>query len=152
MAEEAAQAGIKAEIWDEEKIATERLQGLLSVSAGSHRPPRFVRLSYRPRRAEVSLGLVGKGVVFDSGGLSLKTAEGMETMKTDMSGAAAVAAAVIGAARLRLPINLEAYLPLTDNMPGGERPGPATSSRTGTVGRWRCSTPTPRAGWCWPMA
>ena len=133
IAQEAVRAGVKAEIWDEEKIASERLQGLLSVSAGSHRPPRFVRLSYQPRRAEKSLGLVGKGVVFDSGGLSLKTAEGMETMKTDMSGAAAVAAAVIGAARLRLPINLEAYLPLTDNMPGGgaTRPGDVITYRNG---------------------
>ena len=79
------------------------------------------------------MGLVGKGIVFDSGGLSIKTAEGMETMKTDMSGAAAVAAAVIGAARLKLPINLEAYLPLTENMPGGgaTRPGDVITYRNG---------------------
>lgn len=133
IAEQAAIFGVQAEIWDEEKIVAERLSGLLSVSAGSHRPPRFVRLSYRPRRANRSLALVGKGIVFDSGGLSLKTAEGMETMKTDMSGAAAVAAAVIGAARLKLPINLEGYLPLTENMPGGgaTRPGDVITYRNG---------------------
>jgi leucyl aminopeptidase len=133
IAEQAAAVGVRAEIWDEGKIAAERLNGLLSVAAGSHRPPRFVRLSYLPRRAERSLALVGKGIVFDSGGLSLKTAEGMETMKTDMSGAAAAAAAMLGAARLKLPINLEAYLPLTENMPGGgaTRPGDVITYRNG---------------------
>ncbi len=125
--------GVGSEVWEEERIAAERLNGLLSVSAGSHRPPRFVRLSYRPRRARGSLAFVGKGIVFDSGGLSIKTAEGMETMKTDMSGAAAVAAAVIGAARLKLPIEIEAYLPLTENMPGGgaTRPGDIITYRNG---------------------
>lgn len=133
IAEQAASAGVHAEIWDEEKIAAERLNGLLSVAAGSHQPPRFVRLSYRPRRAVQTIALVGKGIVFDSGGLSLKTAEGMETMKTDMSGAAAVACAVVAVAQLKLPINLEAYLPLTENMPGGgaTRPGDVITYRNG---------------------
>lgn len=133
IAEQAASAGVHAEIWDEEKIATERLNGLLSVASGSHQPPRFVRLSYRPRRADQTMALVGKGIVFDSGGLSLKTAEGMETMKVDMSGAAAVANAVIAAAQLKVPINLEAYLPLTENMPGGRatRPGDVITYRNG---------------------
>lgn len=131
IAEQAAAVGVRPEIWDREKISAERLGGLLSVSAGSHRQPRFVRLSYRPRRAEQTLALVGKGIVFDSGGLSIKTAEGMETMKTDMSGAAAVAAAIIASARLKLPINVEGYLPLTENMPGGDatRPGDVITYR-----------------------
>jgi leucyl aminopeptidase len=129
----ADEAGVHAEIWDEDKIARERLSGLQAVAAGSHQPPRFVRLSYRPRKAGVTLALVGKGIVFDSGGLSLKPADAMETMKTDMSGAAAVASAVIGAARLRLRVNLEAYLPLTENMPGGRatRPGDVITYRNG---------------------
>jgi leucyl aminopeptidase len=133
IADAATAAGVRVEIWDEEKIETERLNGLLSVSAGSHRAPRFVRLLYKSRRAEQSLALVGKGITFDSGGLSLKTAEGMETMKTDMSGAAAVAAAVIGAARLKLAMNIEGYLPITDNMPGGGaiRPGDIITYRNG---------------------
>jgi leucyl aminopeptidase len=133
IAERAASVGVRPEIWDQEKMAAERINGTLAVAAGSHRPPRFVRLSYRPRRAERSLALVGKGIVFDSGGLSIKTGEGMETMKTDMSGAAAVAAAVIGAARLKVPINIEAYLPLTENMPGGgaTRPGDVITYRNG---------------------
>ena len=131
IAEHAAEVGVRPEIWDQEKISAERLGGLLSVSAGSHRHPRFVRLSYRPRRAERSLALVGKGIVFDSGGLSIKTAEGMETMKTDMAGAAAVAAAIMASARLKLPINVEGYLPLTENMPGGgaTRPGDVITYR-----------------------
>ena len=131
IAEQAAAAGVRPEVWDQEKISAERLGGLLSVSAGSHRPPRFVRLSYHPRRAERTLAMVGKGIVFDSGGLSIKTADGMETMKTDMSGAAAVAAAIIASARLKLPINLEGYLPLTENMPGGgaTRPGDVITYR-----------------------
>jgi leucyl aminopeptidase len=133
IAEEAAAVGVASEIWDEERVASEQLNGLLAVSAGSERPPRFVRMSYRPNRANQTLALVGKGIVFDSGGLSLKTAEGMETMKTDMSGAAAVAAAIIGAARLTVPINLEGYLPITDNMPGGgaTRPGDVITYRNG---------------------
>jgi leucyl aminopeptidase len=71
--------------------------------------------------------------VFDSGGLSIKTADNMETMKTDMSGAAAVAAAVVAIARLRIPLTVEAYLPITDNMPGGgaTRPGDVITYRNG---------------------
>ena len=133
IADQAAAVGVRPEIWDEARLAAERINGVLAVSAGSHRPPRFVRLSYRPRRATRTLALVGKGIVFDSGGLSIKTADGMETMKTDMAGAAAVAAAVIAAARLKLPINLEAFLPLTENMPGGgaTRPGDVITYRNG---------------------
>jgi leucyl aminopeptidase len=133
IAERAASIGVHAEIWDEEKIASERLNGLRSVAAGSHQPPRFVRLSYRPRGARRTLALVGKGIVFDSGGLSIKPADGMEPMKTDMAGAAAVGAAVVASAQLKLRINLEAYLPLTENMPGGgaTRPGDVITYRNG---------------------
>ncbi|HKX76275.1 MAG TPA: leucyl aminopeptidase [Acidimicrobiia bacterium] len=133
MAEAVTQAGGKAEIWDAARCQDERLSGLLTVAAGSHRPPCLLRLSYRSRRPQALVALVGKGVVFDSGGLSLKTAENMEWMKTDMSGAAAVAGAVATAARLRLRVAVEAYLPLTDNMPGGAavRPGDVITYRNG---------------------
>ena len=77
-----------------EQLERERMGGVLGVGNGSQRAPRFVRLEYAPAGARATLALVGKGVVFDSGGLSLKTAGGMETMKTDMSGAAAVIAAM----------------------------------------------------------
>jgi leucyl aminopeptidase len=135
MAAAVTEAGGIAEIWDADRCRQEGLAGLLTVAAGSHRPPCLLRLSYRPRRATKVVALVGKGVIFDSGGLSLKTAENMETMKTDMSGAAAVGAAVATAARLGLRVGIEAYLPLTDNMPGGAavRPGDIITYRNGTT-------------------
>ncbi len=121
----AASFGLKVDIWDETRMAAEEINGTLAVAAGSTRPPRFVRLSYRPRGATGTLALVGKGIVFDSGGLSLKPADAMEPMKTDMSGAAAVAGAIGGIAAAKTKVNVEAYLPITDNMPGGGamRPG-----------------------------
>jgi leucyl aminopeptidase len=114
-------------------MAAERLAGTLGVGAGSARPPRFVRLSYQPRRANRRLALVGKGIVFDSGGLSIKPADAMETMKTDMSGAAVVAAATAAIARRKLRVGIEAYLPLTDNMSGGNaiKPGDVIRYRNG---------------------
>ncbi len=131
--EHARAAGVGSEIWDVERLTIEKTNGVLAVAAGSERPPCLVRLSYRPRRSRGSLALVGKGIVFDSGGLSIKPAEAMETMKTDMSGAAAVASAVAAIARLRVPLNVEAYLPITDNMPGGgaTRPGDVITYRNG---------------------
>ncbi len=125
--------GVSAEIWDEDRLAAERMGGLLGVGAGSHRPPRLLRLSYTPEDAAASVAFVGKGIVFDSGGLSLKPATSMETMKTDMAGAAAVAAAVVAVARLRLPVAVVAYAALAENMPGGgaQRPGDVITCRNG---------------------
>jgi leucyl aminopeptidase len=118
-------AGLSVEIWDEHRIEEEKLGALLGVAAGSDRPPRLVILDYRPEAAGTHLGLVGKGITFDSGGLSIKTADFMEEMKDDMSGAAVVAAATIGIARLGLPVRVTAVTPLTDNAIGGDatRPG-----------------------------
>ncbi|HEY3428728.1 MAG TPA: leucyl aminopeptidase [Acidimicrobiia bacterium] len=125
ISERARAAGVKVEIWDESRMEAEQMAGTLGVGAGSSRPPRFVRLSYRPNKASRTVALVGKGIVFDSGGLSIKPADAMETMKTDMSGAAAVAAATAAIARRKLRVGIEAYLPLTDNMSGGNaiKPG-----------------------------
>ncbi len=133
MAAAAAEHGVTAEIWDEERLAAERMGGILGVGAGSHRPPRLAHLSYRPEGAVASLAFVGKGIVFDSGGLSLKPAKSMETMKTDMSGAAAVAAAVVAVARLGVPVAVDAYAALAENMPGGgaTRPGDVLTARNG---------------------
>jgi leucyl aminopeptidase len=118
-------AGVVAEIWDRPRIEKEKLGALLGVAAGSDRDPRVVILQYRPGGATTHLALVGKGIVFDTGGLSLKTANHMEEMKDDMSGAAVVAAATIGIARLGLPVNITVIAPLTDNAVGGDatRPG-----------------------------
>ncbi len=121
----AGAAGIDVEVWDEARIVEEKLGALLGVAAGSDRPPRLVVLHYRSEAPVSHLGLVGKGITFDSGGLSIKTAAFMEEMKDDMSGAAAVAAATIAVARLGLPVRVTTVIPLTDNAVGGDatRPG-----------------------------
>jgi leucyl aminopeptidase len=132
-------AGVTVEVWDEARIAAEHLGGLLGVARGSTQPPRLVRVEYRPSNpVEIGgrvphLALVGKGITFDSGGLSLKTATGMETMKTDMGGAAAVLSAVDAAAALGARINITAFTPLTENMPGGSaiKPGDVLTTRSG---------------------
>lgn len=116
-----------------EEIAAERLGGLLGVSQGAHNPPRLVEFRYEPENPKAFLALVGKGIVFDSGGLSLKPPAGMETMKTDMSGAAAVFGAVQAIAALGLPVKVLGITPLTENMPGGGamRPGDVIRPRNG---------------------
>lgn len=121
----AEEVGVVVEIWDEARISEEKLGALLGVAAGSDRPPRLVILEYQPDDATAHLGLVGKGITFDTGGLSIKTAAFMEEMKDDMSGAAVVSAATIAIARLGLPIRVTAVAPLTDNAVGGNatRPG-----------------------------
>jgi len=126
-------AGITVTILDEEQILAEGLGGLLGVSAGAHRPPRLVRFDYAPDGATSFLAMVGKGIVFDSGGLSLKQAQGMESMKTDMSGAAAVFGAVQAIAMLGIPVRVLGVTPLTENMPGGGalRPGDVLRVRNG---------------------
>jgi leucyl aminopeptidase len=125
--------GLTVRVWSGEQLARERLGGLLGVGAGSDRPPRFLRLAYEPRGAKATLALVGKGVVFDSGGLSIKTAGGMETMKTDMSGAAAVIAAMSALRDLGVKTRVLGYVPLVENMPSGNamRPGDVLRIRNG---------------------
>ncbi|MBU6233509.1 MAG: leucyl aminopeptidase [Acidobacteria bacterium] len=122
--------------WARSQIIKERLGGLLGVNRGSAEPPRVVFAEYNPPTATgPHIALVGKGVTFDSGGLSLKTAEGMMTMKTDMSGAAIVMAAIASASELGLPIRVTAIAPLTENMTGDKamRPGDILTIRNGTT-------------------
>ncbi len=125
MREAAENAGLTVEVWDEDRIVSEKLGALLGVAAGSDRPPRLVVVEHNADTNGAHLGLVGKGITFDSGGLSLKTAQHMEEMKDDMSGAAVVIAATIAIARLGLPIRVTTVVPLTDNAVGGKatRPG-----------------------------
>ncbi len=129
--------GVRLEIWDERRIVAERLGGLMGVGRGSSEPPRLLRLRYEPPGVQSSapLALVGKGITFDSGGLSLKTADGMTTMKTDMSGAAAVLAATWACAAERLPVTVTAWTPLAENMPGGSaiKPGDVLTIRDGST-------------------
>ncbi len=122
----AAQAGLECTIWHRDQIEAERLGGLIGVNRGSTQPPVFVQLRYAPAGpARGRLGLVGKGVTFDSGGLSVKSSNQMMAMKGDMAGAAAVVGAmsVLGSVRPRCEVR--AFLPFTDNMIGGgaTRPG-----------------------------
>ncbi len=118
--EVAESAGVVVEVWGLDQIQRERFGGLLGVSAGSTEPPSFVILRYRGAGGNAPrLSLVGKGVTFDSGGLSLKPSASMEDMKADMSGAATVLATIQAAARLGLAVDLDGYLILTENMTGG---------------------------------
>jgi leucyl aminopeptidase len=125
--------GLKVRVLAGEQLVRERMGGVLGVGEGSERPPRFVRLEYAPAGARATVAFVGKGVIFDSGGLSLKTAGGMETMKTDMSGAAAVIAAMSTLRDLRVKTRVVGYVPLVENMPSGSamRPGDVLTMRNG---------------------
>ena len=131
--------GVTVEVWEEARIEEEALGGLLAVARGSAEPPRLVLARYRPADpVEVDgrvphIVFVGKGITFDSGGLSLKTPEGMTTMKTDMSGAAAVIAALGACSDLGVRVRVTAIAPVTENMPGGraQKPGDVLVTRSG---------------------
>jgi leucyl aminopeptidase len=112
-------AGLTAEILDEHQLAAKGMNGILGVGQGSRNPPRLLILRYEPEGATAHIGAVGKGITFDSGGLSIKPAEAMETMKTDCSGAAAVVAALSALPALGARIKVTAVTPLAENMPGG---------------------------------
>ncbi|KWX00237.1 aminopeptidase A [Carbonactinospora thermoautotrophica] len=115
----AKDAGLDVEVLDEAALAAEGYGGILGVGQGSAHPPRLVRITYRPKKATKHVVFIGKGITFDSGGLSLKPAQSMEWMKSDMAGAAAVVAAISAIARLGLPVNVTAYAPMAENMPSG---------------------------------
>ncbi|WP_406127584.1 leucyl aminopeptidase [Streptomyces sp. NBC_00989] len=121
----AKEHGIKVEVLDEKALEKGGYGGILGVGAGSAAGPRLVKLSYTHADATKHLAFVGKGITYDSGGISLKPAGHNETMKCDMSGAAAVFAAVVAAARLGLAVNITGWLALAENMPSGSatRPG-----------------------------
>lgn len=127
---------VTVDVWTESRIREERLGGLLGVAAGSSQPPRLLHATYDPSDGSAELPhvvLVGKGITFDSGGLSLKPPTGMMTMKGDMSGAAIVVAALSLASRLRLAVKVTAIAPLTENLPSGEatKPGDVLVIRNG---------------------
>jgi leucyl aminopeptidase len=127
--------GITAEILDERQIAALNMGLLLGVARGSSEPPRLLVLKYSGPGASASqtLGLVGKGITFDTGGLSLKPADGMERMKDDMAGGASVVAALRAIALQQLPIRAIAVVPMTENMPGGKaiKPGDILTGASG---------------------
>ncbi len=115
----AKECGFEVEIWDQARLEQERCGSLLAVAKGSHREPRLVKLHYRGAAPDRPLlALVGKGVTFDSGGLSLKPSDSMITMKCDMAGAATVLGAMQAIARLKLPVNVVGLMGLVENMTG----------------------------------
>ncbi|HEY8547832.1 MAG TPA: leucyl aminopeptidase [Acidimicrobiales bacterium] len=127
--------GFAVRVRDERAIKRARLGGLLGVNRGSVEPPRFVELSWAPARPKATVALVGKGITFDSGGLSLKSTDGMKDMKGDMAGAAAVLGVFCALAAVKPPVKVLGYIPLTDNMPGGDatRIGDVLHIRNGTT-------------------
>lgn len=129
--------GFHVEVFNKKKIESLKMGGLLGVNWGSLDEPTFTVLEYKPANAVNAQPyvLVGKGVVYDTGGLSLKPTNSMDTMKSDMSGAAAVIGAVSGAARLGLPVHVVGLIPATDNRPGGNAvtPGDVLTMSDGTT-------------------
>ncbi len=132
--------GVDVEVWEVDRITEEHLGGLLGVSRGSSQTPVFVKAHYVPIEVPSDaprphVVLVGKGITFDSGGLSLKTADGMTTMKTDMSGAAVVLATISACADLGIDLEVTALAPVTENMPGGSaiKPGDVLTIRNGAT-------------------
>jgi leucyl aminopeptidase len=131
----ATPVGLAVEVLDETRIRSLKMGLLLGVAQGSAEPPRLIVIRYDPPDAPATpvLGLVGKGVTFDSGGISIKPAEGMERMKDDMAGGAAVAAAMRAMALLKAPCRVLGVIPATENMPGGRaiRPGDVLTGASG---------------------
>ncbi|MFZ2511109.1 MAG: leucyl aminopeptidase [Gordonia sp. (in: high G+C Gram-positive bacteria)] len=131
----AAEAGLTVEILDEQALADSGYGGILGVGQGSARPPRLVRLTYAPSGAATKVALVGKGITFDTGGISIKPAANMDHMTSDMGGAAAVIAAAVAAAKLGLDLAVTATVPMAENMPSGtaQRPGDVLTQYGGTT-------------------
>jgi leucyl aminopeptidase len=131
----AAACGLDAEVLDEKALAENGYGGILGVGQGSAHPPRLVRLEYAPAGAEKTLVLAGKGITFDSGGLSLKPSKSMEWMKSDMGGAAAILGAMQAISALAPAVRVIGYLPLAENMPSGtaQRPSDVLTTYDGTT-------------------
>jgi leucyl aminopeptidase len=127
--------GVTVKVKDERELAKEGFGGIVGVGQGAEHPPRLVELRYRPARATGEVVLVGKGITFDSGGLSLKPADSMKTMKTDMSGAAAVVGTMSALADLDVKVAVTGYLAAAENMPSGRatRPGDVLTMKNGTT-------------------
>ena len=129
----AKKEGLKVKVLDKPVLEKMGWGAFLGVARGSYEPPKVVILEYNGGKGQKKHVIVGKGITFDSGGISIKPSSGMEEMKFDMAGAAAVAMTVILAARLKIPVNLAAVIPLTENMPGGkaQKPGDVVKTLSG---------------------
>ncbi len=124
---------VSTEVYDEDALAELGCGGILGVGRGSEQPPRLVKVTYSPADPVATIALVGKGITFDSGGLSIKPAGGMAAMKSDMAGAAAVIAATHAIAQLQLPVRVITFAPMAENMPSGTatRPGDVLTMHNG---------------------
>jgi leucyl aminopeptidase len=135
--EMAREAGLEVQIFDEQQIAALKMGALLSVAQGSAEPPRFIVVRYEPPQPPAPdapvLGLVGKAVTFDTGGISIKPSEGMEKMKYDMAGGATMLGVMKAIAQLKPPIRVLCCVPATENMPGGraQKPGDVQTAMSG---------------------
>ena len=130
----AKEAGVKIEVLDRERCRALGMESYLSVAQGSHEPPQFIVMRHKGRGGNgYDLGLVGKGITFDSGGISIKPADNMHHMKADMTGAASVIAAVAAIAKLGIKANVIAVAPCTENLPGGgaTKPGDVFKAMSG---------------------
>src|SRR5512133_356880 len=125
--------GVTVKVKDEKQLAAEGFGGIIGVGQGAEHPPRLIELRYAPKGATGQVVLVGKGITFDSGGLSLKPPDSMKTMKTDMSGAAAVLATMSALADLDIGVAVTGYLASAENMPSGHaiRPGDVLTMKNG---------------------
>jgi leucyl aminopeptidase len=133
-ADAAKEAKVKATIWDKARIKKERMGGLIGVSNGSEQEPRFIILEYNGAgKGQKPIVLVGKGLTFDSGGISIKPSAAMEEMKYDMCGAANVIGATLAIAKMKLKVNLVCLVASTENMPGpsATKPGDVHTARNG---------------------
>lgn len=130
---ELASEGLEAQVWDEAQLAADGFGAIVAVGQGSERGPRLLRVAYRPEGATHHIALVGKGITYDTGGLSLKPAGSMLGMKSDMAGAASVLSVLRAAAELALNVSVTAWLPLAENMPSGRatRPGDVVTAHNG---------------------
>jgi len=127
-----AETGIEVTVYDRDWMEQMGMGGLLGVARGSHQPPKFIVMQYKGG-GDKHAGLVGKGITFDSGGISIKPSDKMEEMKGDMSGGAAIIAAMSAIARLKPKINVTGLVPATENMPGGgaQKPGDVFTAMNG---------------------
>ncbi|MBN1857077.1 MAG: leucyl aminopeptidase [Dehalococcoidia bacterium] len=129
-----AQYGFKTTVLDTEEMRTLGMGALLGVASGSAQPPKFIRMDYRGGAdTSATIGLIGKAITFDSGGISIKPSQGLEAMKGDMAGGASVIAAMSAIARMKLPVNVTGLVPATENLLGSAayRPGDVVQAMNG---------------------
>jgi leucyl aminopeptidase len=126
---------VTVKVWDEKALAAAGCGGILGVGLGSSRPPRLIKMTYAPRDAKAHLSLIGKGITFDTGGISIKPASKMDEMKADMSGSASVIAAMVAIASLGLSVKVTGWVAAAENMPSGtaQRPGDILTTFDGTT-------------------